>query len=1851
MAHSQDTTPPFLRVKLVDIQITLTPPVPALAHAYRSPIPNGATSFPIGTLPTRVPLIKIFGATPANQSVCVNVHGVWPYFFVDYPEERSLAPDAVHRYTHRLANSLNAALCQSLRQDAFVDQGKPGAGGLNTNTLHVASVVLVKGVPFYGYHVGYAYYLKISLVTPSHIHRAVKLLEGASIMGKKFASYESHLASKLQFMIDFDLYGCGWVDLDGGLFRLPLPEGDAFDPSDLHTSLTVPAANIHAEEPLPGKSTWDALEIDVFPYHVLNRRRLKPRYLHDSLREFLHPETIDADAKHVRSVRELWEEEAARRVSKGLPATAGMMPSADDKLVRVGLSQEDAAWRGGDWDASERWWQMLQFRVQEERREKGYSKMKFETLGKPRARDQAQWDKWIMTTFESVEAGWPQSRMSVRKPGQTQVFRPVPQSSPLKPTQGQAEPEMLAEIIESDGPNPFDVIYTSQRPPSFKEEAAEDVEVDVKQVERIGTQAAWVEESGDVTPKRGGNGYDELQDDILDFVRGGEGGPDDEDADSFEFSSKLTQMHSQRKQNTLLRTPGKTQRWEKTTTNTPVHHASNTPSKLRHFTTPTKAGRENPYYPGSRSSDRQSSPVKTPVAKNLFARAKASPTPQRNLGPRRDSGVPVRNPFIEGGDREAALAAEDVLMSDETIKPQDGGEMGLAQDEVDLVASRATMDGNVDGDSDDPEAGLDRPAAVGVDAEAQAQIIDPLTISTGIKRHRQSWESEEALEPTFTDPTPPASPSDEAKQSHSRDLAATFLAPTYVSGQATKPKKRARFMSQEPVDAARPSDSTGTVVSETISANSEESTHIIPNTWKYQPPPISRKDMIATLDVYDEPFVVYQKPYFSIHTDVPLKAKSFGTEVHHLAYNGVAQLEPFEFEVRAKKRPRRRKGKRKPPDTVRDWVYVPVPPPKAVVELWLEKDKQEREAKIMNTRAKAASQWGGPTQANRYGFSVSQKKKNSNSHRERQAMSTLAIEVFATSRMRLLPDPEQDAIAAVFYCLQDERIDLPDYQGREGYHVGMIAVRDKRLEPGRIALPEVDITYVEDELELMNYIIDKVREWNPDILAGWEVHSSSWGYLSQRLHHQFSMDLADEVSRVKSVTNQGRGFGNYDRTHTSAFKVSGRHVFNIWRILRGELNLLGYSFENVAFHLLRQRFPHYSSSTLTAWFKSKYPAHLDKVLRYFVNKTVMYIEMMDAAEITTKNAEFARVFGVDFASVMSRGSQFKVESFMFRIAKPESFVLISPSREAVGKQNAAEAQPLIFEPQSKFYVDPVLVLDFQSLYPSVMIGYNYCYSTCLGRVERFKGASKLGWIDMVLPPGELELLQNQVSISPNGIIYAKQHLRRSLLAKMLTEILDTRVMVKQGMKTAKGDKSLLQVLNARQLGLKLMANVTYGYTGASFSGRMPCVEIADSIVQTGRETLEKAIKQIEMNAAWKAEVVYGDTDSLFVHLPGRTKDEAFRIGNEIADAVTTVNPRPVKLKFEKVYTKSLLMAKKRYVGFKYESIDEIEPGFDAKGIETVRRDGFPAGQKMVESVIKELFRTQDISRIKEYCVTQWSKLLEGKVSIQDFTLAKEVKLGSYSERGPPPPGVMVASRKLTEDPRAEAEYGERVPYVITTGEAHRLVDRAMAPEELLNNRELKLDAEYYIRRQLIPPLNRILNLIGVDCEIWYNAMPKRQLASNQHRYKSGRDQKAQGLGRTLDTAFTSIHCLVCGQVNQKRDLELNVCERCRAPANISSTLHALLSRLHLAESRVISAQRICASCSSTPISDEVRCDSIDCSVLYARVKAAWDLDDVAEIPKLVVALQKRHDNAKIQPSKSTMNRKVAKADIEVIEVD
>jgi DNA polymerase zeta len=809
-------------------------------------------------------------------------------------------------------------------------------------------------------------------------------------------------------------------------------------------------------------------------------------------------------------------------------------------------------------------------------------------------------------------------------------------------------------------------------------------------------------------------------------------------------------------------------------------------------------------------------------------------------------------------------------------------------------------------------------------------------------------------------------------------------------------------------------------------------------------------------------------------------------------------------------------------------------------------------------------------------------------------MSTMSLEVHVNTRGKLVPNPEEDEVQCIFWSIKSDEHLAQGTQFPDSTQSGIIVVSEDGVLAQKIR-GQVSAEVLEEtsELGVMVRMVEIVRTHDPDILTGYEVHGSSWGYLIERARFKYDYNLCDEFSRMKSQSH-GRFGKEADRwgfNTTSTIRVTGRHMINIWRAMRGELNLLQYTMENVAWHLLHRRIPHYSWRTLTDWFRNGRQRDLGKVLSYYLGRTRVDIEILETNELIPRTSEQARVLGVDFFSVFSRGSQFKVESIMFRIAKPENFILVSPNKKQVGSQNALECLPLVMEPQSAFYNSPLLVLDFQSLYPSVMIAYNICYSTFLGRIVNWRGTNKMGFTEYKRRQGLLRLLKDHINITPNGMMYTKPDIRKSLLAKMLTEILETRVMIKSGMKQDRDDKVLQQLLNNRQLALKLLANVTYGYTSASYSGRMPCAEIADSIVQTARETLERAIAFIHSVDRWGAEVVYGDTDSLFIYLKGRTRDQAFDIGTEIAKEITDMNPRPIKLKFEKVYHPCVLLAKKRYVGYKYESRDQVVPEFDAKGIETVRRDGTPAEQKIEEKALKLLFETADLSQVKSYFQAQCDKIMRGAVSIQDFCFAKEVRLGTYSDKAPPPPGALISTKRMLEDARAEPQYGERVPYVVITGApGARLIDRCVAPEDLLNSSHCTLDAEYYISKNLIPPLERIFNLVGANVRQWYDEMPKVQRIRRI-------DASSLAAKKTLESYLKSASCVVC-EVKMKG--EGTVCSRCRRDASLSMV--KLQTRLNTEERKLAEVAKVCQTCAAFAPMDDVPCDSKDCPVFYTRAK-------------------------------------------------
>ncbi|KAJ3178228.1 DNA polymerase zeta [Gaertneriomyces sp. JEL0708] len=989
----------------------------------------------------------------------------------------------------------------------------------------------------------------------------------------------------------------------------------------------------------------------------------------------------------------------------------------------------------------------------------------------------------------------------------------------------------------------------------------------------------------------------------------------------------------------------------------------------------------------------------------------------------------------------------------------------------------------------------------------------------------------------------------------------------------------------------------------------------------FQPlePPPTYSDLLES----DIPNVVYREPYYSNPKDVPNHPISYAGREFRFVPEDARRLKEFNTAVRGKlgkyslhvmKNQVKIWTRAEDPPSVREATeWVTKHPPGSNLNPRYSRDTDMADEAILRKDV-GASQLDGPTPPNTYGFKFSQINTDMVSY-QKTYLCLMSLEIHASTRDDLLPDPAKDPVHCIVYCMQCQDEKLWKSQGhRPGYYVGIIAIQDQ-LPLNKCAIRGYPIDYVSDERGLFERLVQKVRAWDPDILLGYEIHNASWGYLIERAEHGYKIDLCKELSRVMPDYAKTR-FGDEDdewgSRKQSYIHTTGRIFLNVWRLMRAEMDLTSYTIENMVYHVLHRRVPHYTAQTLMNWYKTSARSRW-RTVKYYIDRVQWSLSLLDDMDIISRTCEFARVFGVDFYSVITRGSQFKVEAIMSRIVKPENFMMVSPSRRDVAQQRACECLPLVMEPISRLYTSPVIVLDFQSLYPSVMIAYNYCYSTCLGRVQSVGEKHQLGVLDDYEVSADfVQEFKDHLNISPNGLAFVKPHIREGVLRRMLTELLDTRVMVKQSMKLYRTDRSLLRILDARQLGLKFLANVTYGYTGASFSGRMPCVDIADAIVQTGRATLERAIDLIESTDKWGAKVVYGDTDSLFVSLEGRSKDDAFRIAKEIVQEVSKREPAPVLLKFEKVYHPCVLLAKKRYVGFKYESPTDTEPEFDAKGIETVRRDGCPAVRKIMEAALKILFRTTDLSLVKKYLVQQWRKILEGHANLKDFIIAKEVKLGTYSARGPPPPGAVVAMKQIEKDPRAAPQYGERVPYVVVYREpGARLVDSAVGVEDHVVKGKGRLHAIYYITKMIIPALSRIFSLVGADLKSWFHEMPRIR----EYKPDLSKDPRNKGKGPALDYFYAKRKCAICGvEVSpppltgfDQAKLPADDIPLCNAhAANLHQTRYDLAYRTRKTQSKKRAVWEVCRSCVGGDIEAAAACIEKECEVFYERWKVGGD---------------------------------------------
>ncbi|CAJ1008759.1 putative DNA polymerase family B [Leishmania naiffi] len=611
------------------------------------------------------------------------------------------------------------------------------------------------------------------------------------------------------------------------------------------------------------------------------------------------------------------------------------------------------------------------------------------------------------------------------------------------------------------------------------------------------------------------------------------------------------------------------------------------------------------------------------------------------------------------------------------------------------------------------------------------------------------------------------------------------------------------------------------------------------------------------------------------------------------------------------------------------------------------------------------------------------------------------------------------------------------------------------------------------------------------------------------------VDLSAAASTSTPPAPAAAAADKYAKRFGASMHVVGRICMSLGKDLRKHIKMPSYSLPMVHVELLGQPLPYFTDNYLSELFLT--PQCTDApvggerhtALRYLASRVAALHRIACKLHWFTKLLEFSRMYGVLTKEVISRGSQFRVEATFLRLAQPLGYAMLSPSLSQVHRQPRIECIPLVMQPKSDLYRhDPVVVLDFRSLYPSVIIAYNLCYSTCLGMVQP-QSHGRLG----VLPRFKqsdatlAELLSHDgaqhdgVVFTLNGAMFVPPSTRVGLLPQMMKAVLDARFEVQAALKHIAApleDMAMQQRLQEQQLALKMLANVTYGYTAASYTGRMPCVDLAEAIVSLGRQTLERAIALIHSTPAWRAEVVYGDTDSLFVRLSGRTKADAFRIGQEIADAVTQSNPTPIRLQLEKVLLPCLLLVKKRYAGYMWSSPTQAAPTFLAKGIETVRRDQCPATALLVERLLRLLFDGASATALRQSYYAAVERLQSGAANPIQCIFRRGVRLGRYRDSGDAhlPLAARLALDQMEKDVTQTPYWGERLPYVVVRSTtANKLADKVLHPERLLQVDDThSLDATYYIVRHINSALDRLFYLVGISFAGWYEAMPRRRTA-------------------------------------------------------------------------------------------------------------------------------------------------------------
>ena len=533
------------------------------------------------------------------------------------------------------------------------------------------------------------------------------------------------------------------------------------------------------------------------------------------------------------------------------------------------------------------------------------------------------------------------------------------------------------------------------------------------------------------------------------------------------------------------------------------------------------------------------------------------------------------------------------------------------------------------------------------------------------------------------------------------------------------------------------------------------------------------------------------------------------------------------------------------------------------------------------------------------------------------------------------------------------------------------------------------------------------------------------------------------------------------------------------------------------------------------------PTGRAKVADYCVQDCNLVVELFYKLDVFNNAMSMANVCSVPVNYIFTRGQGIKIESLIFKEchwrdqvvkvlpAPANAFGAEESSDEPEQEQDSYEGA-IVFPPKPDFYFDaPVGVCDFASLYPSSIISENISYDTLVWSKDYDLSGNLIRTEPEVEPtvfePGvqftdiEFDILRadpmdthKHPEKKPAGLRvcrYAQLGETKGTLPAILQMLLASRK-AKRKQAEKESDPFVKALLDAEQLAYKLTANSLYGQLGSpTFKIRLQ--NLAASTTAYGRKQItfaKEAIHQFYGAPAGRkdccAELVYGDTDSLFVNFNPRGSDgerlqgrealvRTIELTEECGKFITAGLKPPHDFEYDKTFWPFIIFSKKRYVGNKYEeNPDEFKQNY--MGIVLKRRDNAPIVKTIYGGAINILLNQRDVAAAATFVREKCKELVAGKVSLGQLTITKSLR-DNYAD----PTRIahkVLADRIAQRDPGNAPSSGDRIPYVyITNPKAELQGDRIEMPSYVRENK-LRPDIPYYVEHQLKNPLAQLFAL-------------------------------------------------------------------------------------------------------------------------------------------------------------------------------